>query len=81
MPEETSDIRHMGTVKFFDYGRGYGFITPDDGGKDVFVHVTTVQRGGIPMLEDGTRLSYEVRPDQRGRGPQAVELQLIKVSA
>ena len=70
-------MRFTGTVKFFNQDKGYGFITPEEGEADVFVHITTVQRSGIPQLEDGTRLSYEVQPDQRGRGPQAVELQLL----
>lgn len=69
-------MRQNGTVKFFNSAKGYGFITPDDGGKDVFVHVTAVQRAGIPELTEGTKLTFEVQPDKRGRGPQAVELQL-----
>jgi len=69
-------MRQKGTVKFFNTAKGYGFITPDDGGKDVFVHVTAVQRAGIPELAEGTKLTFEVQPDKRGRGPQAVELQL-----
>ena len=70
-------MRQTGTVKFFNQAKGYGFVSPDDGGKDVFVHITAVQRSGIPELSEGLKLSYEVQPDQRGRGPQAVELQLI----
>ncbi len=70
-------MRHQGTVKFFSQDKGYGFISPDDGEKDVFVHITAVQRSGIPELEEGARLSYDIKPDQRGRGPQAVELQLL----
>ncbi len=70
-------MRQSGTVKFFNQTKGYGFIAPDDGGKDVFVHVTAVQRAGIPHLDEGAILSFEVQPDQRGRGPQAVELQLM----
>lgn len=77
MGESDEQSRFVGTVKFFNHDKGYGFITPENGGKDVFVHVTTVQRGGIPLLEEGTRLTYEVQPDQRGRGPQAIELQLL----
>ncbi len=69
-------MRQKGTVKFFNAAKGYGFITPEDGSKDVFVHVTAVQRAGIPELTEGTRLTFEVQPDKRGRGPQAVELQL-----
>ncbi len=69
--------RQVGTVKFFHTAKGYGFITPEDGGKDVFLHVTAVQDAGIPEIYEGTRLSFEVQADRRGRGPQAVELQLI----
>jgi cold shock protein len=72
-------MRQRGTVKFFDAAKGYGFITPDDGGKDVFVHITAVQRSGIPELADGTQLSFELQPDPRGRGLQAVNLQLLSV--
>ncbi len=70
-------MRQNGTVKFFDQAKGYGFVAPDDGGKDVFVHITAVQRSGIPELAEGTKISFEVQPDKRGRGPQAVDLQLI----
>jgi CspA family cold shock protein len=69
-------MRQKGTVKFFNTARGYGFISPDDGGKDVFVHITAVQRSGLPELAEGTKLSFEVQPDTRGRGPQAINLQL-----
>ncbi|HKQ95201.1 MAG TPA: cold-shock protein [Aestuariivirgaceae bacterium] len=70
-------MRQNGTVKFFNQAKGYGFIAPDGGGKDVFVHITAVQRSGIPQLDEGTKLSFEIQPDTRGRGPQAVDLQLV----
>lgn len=69
--------RIIGTVKFFNTAKGYGFITPEDGGKDVFVHITTVQRAGLLLLEDGMKLSFEISSGSNGRGPQAVELQLL----
>jgi cold shock protein len=69
-------MRRAGQVKFFNRDKGFGFISPDDGGQDVFVHVSTVQKGGIPWLEDGMRLTFDVQDDARGRGPQAVSLQL-----
>ena len=68
-------MRQNGTVKFFNASKGYGFITPDDGGKDVFVHVTAVERSGIQNLNDGMRVSFETEPDKRGKGPKAVDLQ------
>ena len=70
-------MRQNGSVKFFNQAKGFGFISPEDGSKDVFVHVTAVQRSGIPELSDNMKLSFEVQPDKRGRGPQAVNLQLI----
>jgi cold shock protein len=70
-------MRQNGTVKFFNTAKGYGFVAPEGGGKDVFVHITAVQRSGIPELAEGTKISFEVQPDKRGRGPQAVDLQLI----
>ena len=69
-------MRQSGTVKFFNASKGYGFITPDGGGKDVFVHVTAVEQSGIPSLNDGMRISFGTEPDKRGKGPKAVELQV-----
>jgi CspA family cold shock protein len=70
-------MRQTGTVKFFNQEKGFGFISPADGSKDVFVHITAVQRSGIPELSEGMKVSFDVQPDKRGRGPQAVELQLV----
>jgi len=50
----------VGTVKFFNTQKGFGFIRPDDGGQDVFVHVSAVQRAGMQSLGEGQKLSYEV---------------------
>jgi CspA family cold shock protein len=69
-------MRQNGTVKFFNATRGFGFITPESGGKDIFVHVTAVERSGIPPLQDGQKISFETEDDRRGRGPQAVNLQV-----
>ncbi|MGD9784702.1 MAG: cold-shock protein [Hyphomicrobiaceae bacterium] len=71
-------MRQSGIVKFFNAQKGYGFITPDDGGKDVFVHVTAVERSGIGLLNEGMRISFETEPDKRGKGPKAVELKVEK---
>ena len=59
-----------GTVKFFNAERGYGFIKPDDGGRDVFVHVTAVERAGLKSLAEGQRISFDVEPDKKGKGPE-----------
>ncbi|HVY18899.1 MAG TPA: cold-shock protein [Bauldia sp.] len=50
----------VGTVKFFNTSKGFGFIQPSDGSKDVFVHITAVQRAGLPGLNEGDKISYEV---------------------
>ena len=68
-------MRQIGTVKFYNTQKGYGFIKPDNGGNDVFVHVTAVERSGIGILNEGMRISFETEPDKRGKGPKAVELQ------
>lgn len=63
-----------GTVKWFNGQKGYGFIQPDDGGKDVFVHATAVERAGLPTLQEGQKVSYELATD-RGK-TAAANLQL-----
>jgi CspA family cold shock protein len=70
--------RQNGTLKFFNNDRGFGFITPDSGGKDVFVHISAIERSGLQQLAEGTKLSFETEDDRRGRGPQAVNLQLVE---
>lgn len=54
----------IGTVKWFNTTKGYGFIQPEDGGSDVFVHVTAVQRAGLRALAEGQRISYEIVRDR-----------------
>jgi CspA family cold shock protein len=68
-------MRQNGTVKFFNTTKGYGFISPDGGGKDVFVHITAVERSGLKGLNEGQRVSFETQPDPRGKGDKAVNLQ------
>jgi cold shock protein len=54
-----------GIVKFFNTQRGYGFIQPDDGGKDVFVHISALERAGIHGLAEGQKVSFDTEPDRR----------------
>lgn len=63
-----------GTVKFFNHAKGFGFITPDGGSKDIFVHISAVQASGLDGLEDGQKVSFDTEPDKRGKGPKAVNL-------
>jgi CspA family cold shock protein len=64
-----------GTVKWFNSTKGYGFIQPDDGGSDVFVHVTAVQKAGLQGLDDNQKVEYDLE-NQRGK-TSAVELKLL----
>ena len=56
----------IGTVKFFNAGKGFGFISPDDGGKDVFVHATAVETAGMRSLNEGQRVEFDIQPDAKG---------------
>jgi CspA family cold shock protein len=69
--------RQTGTVKFFNSSKGFGFITPQGGSKDVFVHVSALEQAGISHLTDGQQVSFEVEPDRMGKGPKAVKLELM----
>lgn len=64
----------LGTVKFFNADKGYGFIAPDTGGQDAFVHITAVERAGMITLNQFQRVSYELEEDRRGK-MAAVNLQ------
>ena len=57
----------VGTVRWFNPQRGYGFIQPDDGSKDVFVHITAVEHAGLPGLNEGQKVSFDVEPGQQGK--------------
>ena len=65
-----------GTVKWFNTTKGYGFIAPEDGGKDVFVHISAVERSGLTGLKDDQKVSYELQAGRDGR-ESAANLQLL----
>jgi CspA family cold shock protein len=64
-----------GQVKFFNTTKGFGFIAPEGGGKDVFVHVTAVQAAGLRGLNEGQQVSFDIESDQKG--PKAVNLKIV----
>ena len=64
-----------GTVKWFNTTKGFGFIAPDNGGKDVFVHISAVERAGMVSLNEGQKLGYELERDQRSGKTSAGQLQ------
>ena len=71
-----------GTVKWFNSTKGYGFIAPDTGGKDVFVHVSAVERAGLQGLNDNQKIGYELQSCRDGKPPQSEQLSralLLKV--
>ena len=63
-----------GTVKWFNATKGFGFIQPDDGGKDVFVHISAVERSGLGELADGRKVGFELRRDRKTGRESAVDL-------
>ena len=65
-----------GTVKWFNATKGYGFIEPEDGSKDAFVHISAVERAGLGTLREGQRVNYELRPGRDGKS-SAEELAAI----
>lgn len=65
----------QGTVKWYNETKGYGFIQPDNGGKDVFVHATALERAGMRGLREGQKITYELQTDQRTGRASAINLQ------
>ena len=66
-----------GTVKWFNSAKGFGFIQPDDGGKDAFVHISAVERAGLPNLHEGQKVEYELTPGRDGKS-SAENLSIIE---
>jgi CspA family cold shock protein len=63
----------QGTVKFFNDQRGFGFIQPDDGGKDIFVHISVVERAGMRVLNEGQKIAFDVVADRKNPGKSSAE--------
>ncbi len=70
-------MRITGTVKFFNTSKGYGFIQPETGGKDVFVHVTALEAAGLHAIDEGDKVSFALEDDRRGRGQNAVQIEMV----
>ncbi len=66
-----------GTVKWFNAEKGFGFITPDDGGRDAFVHISAVERSGLGQLREGDKISFEMVADQRSGKLSADKLEML----
>lgn len=66
-----------GTVKWFNAQKGFGFIAPDSGGQDVFVHISAVERAGMSGLKDGQKISYEIQQDRRTGKSSAGDLKAV----
>lgn len=71
-------MSQTGTVKFFNTDKGFGFIKPDDGGADIFVHISALQASGLMSLEENQKVAFETEPDRRGKGPKAVNLSIAE---
>lgn len=69
-------MRITGTVKFFNTAKGFGFIQPDTGEKDVFVHVTALEAAGLHALNEGDKVSFVAEDDRQGRGKQAAQIEM-----
>ncbi len=69
-------MAQTGVVKFFNGEKGYGFIKPDDGSADIFVHISAIEQAGLHSLNEGQKVSYDIEPDKKGKGPKALNLRL-----
>lgn len=67
----------IGTVKWFNTTKGYGFITPDDGGKDVFLHISAVERSGMARVNEGQKVSYDIERDRRSGKDAATNIRAV----
>ena len=66
----------IGQVKWFNESKGFGFISPEDGGKDIFVHASALEKSGMSSLQEGDKVSFELEDDNRGRGKQAAKIEM-----
>ncbi len=70
-------MAETGVVKFFNTDKGFGFIKPDNGESDIFVHISALKDSGLEFLEENQKVSFDTEPDRRGKGPKAVNLTIV----
>ncbi|WP_407965238.1 cold-shock protein [Bartonella sp. C271] len=70
-------MAQTGEVKFFNNNKGFGFIKPDNGSTDIFVHISDVQASGLTGLNDAQKVSFDIEPDRRGKGPKAININVM----
>jgi CspA family cold shock protein len=68
-------MRISGTLKFYNAAKGFGFVTPEDGSKDVFILATALERAGIQSLNEGDKITFVLEDDRKGRGKQAGQIE------
>lgn len=69
-------MSQTGKVKFFNTKKGFGFICPDDGGNDIFVHFSSVEQSGLSILIENQKVFFETEPGKKGKGPNAINIEL-----
>jgi len=69
-------MSQTGVVKFFNADKGFGFIKPDNGSADIFVHISAVQASGLNSLQEAQKVSFDTEADKRGKGPKAVNISI-----
>ena len=71
-------MSQTGTGKFFNMSKGFGFVEPEDGNKNVFVHISAVQNSGLHSLNEGDKVTFETEDDPKGRGKQIASIQIAE---
>ena len=76
MNDQQGGTELRGRIKWFNPEKGFGFVTPADGAPDVFLHISALQASGIQTIREGQKISFDTEPDNRGKGPKAVNIEL-----
>ena len=71
-------MAETGIVKFFNTDKGFGFIKPDSGESDIFVHISAIKDSGLETLLENQKVSFDTEPDRRGKGPKAVNVSVVE---